>query len=366
MPMRPGHRLPPTAAWFVVRTFGESFLGALLTFAILDLLASFIDKFDALMGYGFLRPAGLEYLLLKLPLMTAQLMPVACLAGVLLGLGMLNRNGELLALQGLGISRVGIALPLLLTAALISMAAFALNETIVPAATRRSKYLLDAVIRKQPGFVYTAENWLRTRDSFVAVKSYDVVHKRLLGVRIFQIGPQYDLNQIYSADAAKWNGNDWIFSGLKVLNVNRPKAAVVDMPRNLHLDAKPGDFSFAILSPEEFSLSELDAYILKLRRNGLDPGSYLVDRDVKYALPLSCLVLMFCGLSLSLDPVPRASSGGRAFILGLGIGIAYWIIMGFTISFGRSGLMEPWLAAWLPNLLFCMLGVALFIGGEER
>ena len=138
------------------------------------------------------------------------------------------------------------------------------------------------------------------------------------------------------------------------------------MPRNLHLDAKPGDFSFAILSPEEFSLSELDAYILKLRRNGLDPGSYLVDRDVKYALPLSCLVLMFCGLSLSLDPVPRASSGGRAFILGLGIGIAYWIIMGFTISFGRSGLMEPWLAAWLPNFLFSMLGVALFIGGEER
>ena len=320
-PLRPGHRLPPTAAWFVVRTFGESFLGALLTFAVLDLLASFIDKFDALMGYGFLRPAGLEYLLLKLPLMTAQLMPVACLAGVLLGLGMLNRNGELLALQGLGISRVGIALPLLLTAALISMAAFALNETIVPAATRRSKYLLDAVIRKQPGFVYTAENWLRTRDSFVAVKSYDVVHKRLLGVRIFQIGPHYDLNQIYSADAAKWNGNDWIFSGLKVLNVNRPKASVVDIPRNLHLDAKPGDFSFAILSPEEFSLSELDAYILKLRRNGLDPGSYLVDRDVKYALPLSCLVLMFCGLSLSLDPVPRASSGGRAFILGLGIGI---------------------------------------------
>ena len=86
-PMRPGHRLPPTAAWFVVRTFGESFLGALLTFAVLDLLASFIDKFDALMGYGFLRPAGSEYLLLKLPLMTAQLMPVACLAGSAAGSG---------------------------------------------------------------------------------------------------------------------------------------------------------------------------------------------------------------------------------------------------------------------------------------
>jgi hypothetical protein len=63
--MRPGRRIPPTAAWFVVRTFVGTFLGALATFAVLDLLASFIDKFDALMGYGLLRPAGIEYLLLN-------------------------------------------------------------------------------------------------------------------------------------------------------------------------------------------------------------------------------------------------------------------------------------------------------------
>ena len=192
--------------------------------------------------------------------MTAQLMPVACLAGVLLGLGMLNRNGELLALQGLGISRVGIALPLLLTAALISMAAFALNETIVPAATRRSKYLLDAVIRKQPGFVYTAENWLRTRDSFVAVKSYDVVIKRLLGVRIFQIGPHYDLNQIYSADAAKWNGNDWIFSGLRCSTDGGPRPASWTYPAT----------SIWMPSPEIF-LS-----LFSVPRNSACPSSTLI------------------------------------------------------------------------------------------
>ena len=87
---------------------------------------------------------------------------------------------------------------------------------------------------------------------------------------------------------------------------------------------------------------------------------------MKYALPLSCLVMMFCGLALSLDPVPRASSAGRGFILGFGIGVSYWVTMGFTISFGRSGLMAPWLAAWLPNFLFSLLGVALFLTGEER
>ncbi len=201
--MRPGRRLPPTAAWFVVTMFGQTFLGALATFTILDLLASFIDKFDDLVNFGLLRPEGIEYLLLKLPLIIAQLMPVACLAGVLLGLGMLNRNGELLALQGLGISRVGIALPLLLVSALLSLAAFGLNETVVPAATRRSKFLLDGVIRKQPGYGFKVKNWLRTRDCFVAVTAYDTIHQRLIGIRIFQVGPQYKMRAIYSADSGR-------------------------------------------------------------------------------------------------------------------------------------------------------------------
>jgi len=363
--MRPGHRLPPTAAWLVVTMFGQTFLGALATFTILDLLASFIDKFDDLVNFGLLRPEGIEYLLLKLPLIIAQLMPVACLAGVLLGLGMLNRNGELLALQGLGISRVGIALPLLLVSALLSLAAFGLNETVVPAATRRSKFLLDGVIRKQPGYGFKVKNWLRTRDCFIAVTAYDTIHQRLLGIRIFQVGPQYKMRAIYSADTADWDGKDWVFSELKVLNI-KPGSVTGARAPEFHLDAAPSDFSFALLTPEEYSLSELDAYIAKLRRNGLEPGAYLVDRDVKYALPLSCLVMMFCGLALSLDPVPRASSAGRGFILGFGIGLTYWVTLGFTISFGRSGLMVPWMAAWLPNILFSLLGAALFVAGEER
>ncbi len=362
-----GRRLPPTAAWLVVRMFGETFLGALLTFIVLDLLASFIDKFDDLVSYGLFKPAGMEYLILKLPLMTTQLIPVACLAGVLLGMAMLNRNGELLALQGLGISRWGIAFPLLLISVLLSAVTFGLNETVVPGATRQSKYLLDGVIHHQAQFNYMAQNWLRTRDCFVGVKSYDTVHQRLLGLRIFQLGPDYTIRAIYSAESADWNGRQWIFAGLKVLNLKHPKGELKQKPApRFHLDAKPGDFSFALLTPEEFSLSELDKYIAKLRRNGLDPGSYLVDRDVKFALPLSCLVMMFCGLALSLDPVPRSSGAGRGFILGLGLGVSYWITLGFTISFGRSGIMPAWLAAWLPNLLFALLGTALFLTGEER
>jgi lipopolysaccharide export system permease protein len=357
--------MPPTASWLVIRAFGEAFAGALGTFVVLDLLASFIDKFDDLMAFGLLRPEGIEYLLLKLPLMIAQLMPVACLAGILLGMAMLNRSGELLALQGLGISRLDIALPLVLISALLSLAAFGLNETVVPVATRRSKFLLDAVIQKRPAYGITIQNWLRTRNRFVGVTAYDGIHKRLVGIRVFEITPAYAMRAIYSAAEADWNGTHWVFSGLKKLDL-RNNSVNESSPVQFRLDAAPEDFAFTLLSPEEYSLSELNHYIAKLRRNQQDPGAYLVDRDIKYALPLSCLVMALCGLTLSLDPVPRSSSAGRGFILGFGIGVLYWIILGFTLSFGRSGVIAPWMAAWIPNILFSLLAVALFISGEER
>src|SRR5579884_3374834 len=93
---------------------------------------------------------------------------------------------------------------------------------------------------------------------------------------------------------------------------------------------------------KEFSLH----YIRTLKSKA--PGGYVVDRDLKFATPLACLIMVALGVSLSLDPLPRHLSLGRSFSLGLVIGFGYWVILGFTSSFGHSGVLPPWLAAWLP------------------
>jgi lipopolysaccharide export LptBFGC system permease protein LptF len=59
-------------------------------------------------------------------------------------------------------------------------------------------------------------------------------------------------------------------------------------------------------------------------------------------------------------------SCGRSFGLGLVIGFGYWVVLGFTSSFGHSGVIPPWLAAWLPNLVFATLALSIFLFGEER
>ena len=118
----------------------------------------------------------------------------------------------------------------------------------------------------------------------------------------------------------------------------------------------PADFGLLRLDPEEFSLWELDRYIADLRSKGLDPGGYVVDRDLKYAMPLACVIMVALGMALSLDPLPRNLSLGRSFGLAIVIGFGYWLRSGSRRRSGDRRCCRRWIAAWIPNLMFAMIG----------
>ncbi len=112
MKLRP--RLSPTLDRFLGGHFLGPFFVCLAAFTAAYLLGDIFDRFDDLMRYGGFGLLGLEYFALKIPLIVSQLLPVASLAGVLLGFALLNRTGEVLACQQLGISRFEMAVPVLL------------------------------------------------------------------------------------------------------------------------------------------------------------------------------------------------------------------------------------------------------------
>ena len=134
-------RLSPVMDRFIAGQFFGPFVVCLAAFTAAYLLGDMFDRFDDLVHYGGLGLLGLEYFALKLPLIISQILPVASLAGVLLGFALLNRSGEVLACQQLGISRLEMAVPVLVVAVLISAFDFIVSETVVPAATREAKYI---------------------------------------------------------------------------------------------------------------------------------------------------------------------------------------------------------------------------------
>jgi lipopolysaccharide export system permease protein len=362
-------RLSPTMDGFLAGQFFGPFLVCLGAFTIAYLVGDVFDRFKDLIHYGGFGLIGLEYFALKIPLIVSQLLPVACLAGVLLGFALLNRSGEVLACQQLGISRLEMATPVLAVAIMISLFNFALNETLVPLVTRQARYLYEVELKKREirGVFFAQRTWVRLRNGFLSADRYDAHTQTLRGVTMYQLGSDYALRDIVHADTAHWDGQSWIPHKLTQYRLDKNgKVATADTHLVLGQSIKPADLSLVLLDPEEFSLWELNRYIDDLRDKGLDPGGYIVDRDLKYAMPLACLIMVALGIALSLDPMPRSLSLGRSFGLAIGIGFGYWLAFGLTSSLGRSGIIPPAIAAWTPNAIFTMLALSIFLFGEER
>jgi lipopolysaccharide export system permease protein len=361
-------RLSPTIDRFLARQFFGPFTACLAAFALSYLLGDIFERFDDLVHYGGLGLIGLEYFILKLPMIVSDVLPAACLAGVLLGFALLNRSGEVLACQQLGISRLEMAAPVLLVAALISVVNFVLNETIVPLATRQAHHIYVVELKKKRLNGVFADHgiWVRTRDGFLAADAYDSARSELHGVTVYEIGPDYALRDILHARSARYQGGIWQPAGMNRLNLQANGEVSAAVPNRFPIDVRPADLGMLRRDPEEFSLWELNRYIHRLRRKGLDPGGYVVDRDLKYATPPACLIMVALGIALSLDPLPRNLGLSRSFGRAIAIGFGYWLILGLTASLGRSGVLPAWLAASIPDAAFASIALSIFLLGEER
>jgi lipopolysaccharide export system permease protein len=362
-------RLSPTMDRFLGGQFIGPFLVCLAAFTIAYLLGDVFDRFNDLIHYGGFGLLGLEYFALKIPLIVSQLLPVACLAGVLLGFAMLNRSGEVLACQQLGISRLEMAFPVLAVATLIAVFNFVLNETVVPLSTRQARFLYEVSLKKRElkGVFANQRIWVRVRNGFLSADHYDARARTLHGVTIYQLDSAYTLRGIEHANTAAWNGAGWMpWQPTNFKLADNGQVAAVPATGVVGQSLKPADLSLLKLDPEEFSLWELEHYIHDLRRKGLDPGGYLVDLDLKYAMPLACVIMVALGIALSLDPLPRNLSLGRSFGLAIAIGFAYWLAFGLTSSLGRSAIIPAWVAAWTPNFVFAAVALSIFLFGEER
>ncbi|TMA45423.1 MAG: LptF/LptG family permease, partial [Deltaproteobacteria bacterium] len=146
----PGRRLlAPVVARHVTGEFLRVFALALLAFVAIYVIVDFFDRFDSFLRHEAPPDAMVRYFLFKLPLVVTQVTPFAVLAGALVGLGLLARHNEFVALRACGVSVWQVATPLLGLAAAISVGVFVWNERLVPESARRWHAIEDLEIKKR-------------------------------------------------------------------------------------------------------------------------------------------------------------------------------------------------------------------------
>jgi lipopolysaccharide export system permease protein len=122
-------------------------------------------------------------------------------------------------------------------------------------------------------------------------------------------------------------------------------------------EERPQDMMAKPRPPQEMRYEELSRFIQFAERSGSDANKERVERALKIAIPVTCIIIALFGAPLATS----TQRGGAAYGIGisLGITVVFLLMVQLTKAIGSKGLMPPDLAAWVPSALFGVLGLLL-------
>lgn len=305
----------------------------------------------------------LEYYLYSAPSIVYQMIPIASLVATVFTLGGLNKSNELTALFSVGMSLARISGPILLLVALISVGSFWLGDRILPVFNQKKNYIYYVEIKKQPGLYSTVKTnkiWYRSENIIFNLRTFFPDQNRAQDATFYYFDEAWNLLQMVSANEVHVQGDKWtLYNGTVTLfeessfphtqSFKSKTIPLLDDVNQIQESASSSDVQ---------SIAQLRRFIKKNKDAGLETMGYEVDYHAKFGFAFSAFVMAFLGVPFSSRP---QRSGGRFLQIGLCIGLAfvYWALYSSGITLGRHGVLMPFFAAWLPNIL--TVGATFFL-----
>ena len=308
-----------------------------------------------------------QVLILRMPEFIVFAFPMSILLATLMAYSRLSSDSELIALRSIGVSMYRLILPAIAFSLCVVAITFFFNNFVAPAANYQASVTLKQALGKtRPNF--ETKNILF--DEYDDVQTEDGRTKEVL-TRLFY-AEEFDgeqmknltvldrsrrsVSQIVTARSAKWNvlENIWDFydGTIYIVGVDGGYNNVVHFQhQQLALPQTAFDLTKRGKKTNEMNIFEAREY-LKIVKHSADiqrVRKWQVRIQEKIAIPFACLVFALIGAALGVKP----QNSGKATSFGICIGLifAYYLLSFICQSLGISGVVPPWVAAWLPNFL---------------
>lgn len=344
---------------YILKEFIRLFLLVLCVFLFIYLLVDFFEKIDNFLGVNLPASTVLSYFVYKIPLIITQMEPVAVLIGGVLTVSLLTRSNEMLAMKSIGRNIFQTTKPIFWAALILSILLFQIKESIVPLTTIKTNFIWDVQVKRKPpkGFFGGGKFWFKGENTIYSIGRFSPDKSVLEDIELFLFDPNFCLKEIIYGREARWSDKSWLFKGvqLKTLNSDGSHKIVSFDEQLVDLGQSPKDFMEITKKADEMSFAELSSYVQKLKHQRQDATPYRVDWQARLAYPIIGPILLFLGI-----PVLFWRKLKSSIALGISLGVflvfVVWITWNFSLTLGRTGMLPPFVAVWLPLLLFCGLG----------
>jgi len=314
-----------------------------------------------------------QLVLYSLPNIVVLTIPMALLLGVLVGIGRLASDSELIALRSSGTSIYRLLRPVLLLSAVLTVVNGLLMIYLLPQGNRAvSRLYLDILTRTvaqqveprvfynewQGKVLYVFETAGRGEDwkgvflaDAVPSERQEVIVARRGRLLVEDAGERVVLQL---ADAIK---HSFDFHSPKRYETSRHETLRIVL-RDRFLSTERARIATR-RGPRELALGELR----KLSRDiSATPEQRRIARvgvHKMFAIPAACLVMGL--ISLPLGFTNRHGGRSSGFAISIGVIVAYYVLLSQGEDAARLGKLSPGFAIWLPDLLLLVIGLTLLV-----
>jgi lipopolysaccharide export system permease protein len=329
-----------------------------LLFVVIDLMENLGDFLDQNVSEQMI----MQYYLVFIPEIIRLITPIAVLLASLFTAGKMANLNELTAIKASGVSLYRFMAPFLIAAMFISLLSIYFGGYLVPMANKQKVLIEQNYLKK--GLVFIGGNVIiqDSKTRVVSLNSFDAVRKQANMISIQEFNPQDNTKVISQLNAFRmvfdpakncWVVYDGVLRSFTDSTESIDKFLVRDFPQ---LNFRIEDVIKKQRKPEEMTLSELNKFADEQLRTGNDPTSIEIEYQSRIAFAFASVVVILFGLPVSAN----RRRGGLAIQFGINLLVTflYLVFMKVSQAFGKNGVMNPLITAWLANFIF--LAVAFY------
>jgi len=352
---------------YMLKEFFSAFLLALFILTFVMVLGNIIYLVGLIIAKGVPMLMIFNLFLCMLPYSLQFVLPIAIMAGLLLSLGRLSSDNEIISIRASGMSTFRLILPFLILGVIFTLSSILLLDRITPKAHLKRRQIMREIGSKNPAAALEPGIFINSFDKYI-IFVYEIDGNRFRNIRIYEpqgddkpprtiiakrgefiTVPDKDILKLKLVDGTSDEINPNDPSNFYKMNFH-----TYFMTLNFAKEQSKGPMS---KKAKDMTLRELWTEIQKLRKMRINDDPIAAEFHKKIAMSFSSMVFFLLGVPLGIITRRREKTANIAIAF-LVVG-AYFILTLCVEALSKQGNLAPSSGMWIPNIIFGTIGVYL-------
>lgn len=347
---------------YLIMQFTKNLLLVLGGLLAIYLLIDFFERVDNFLAAKMSIGLAVKYLLLKIPFIYEQVMPVCILLAGIITLGILNHHHEFMALKASGIPVLRIIRPFLVASILFTLLTLTVSQWLLPPTISLANRIWYEEVNKQipKGIERNGRTYYRGVEGIYSFVRPVPNENLYTDFSYTTWDNAFQLATLLTASRVTWENGAWTLHDgqFKTMLPDQRHTVELFASRTASLAETPEDFFVPPYKVNEKSLSDMLTAATTTSKSMDSAAWFLLHKKLSYILLGLPLLLLGLPVLLAMHRT-RYRDLALAIPVSCGLAFAAWGFWSTTQSMAQAAYLPPAFASWSIHLLGGGLGLYL-------